>query len=107
MAVPLMLTEDEALELLAYLVTAARTQLDEAAEYGPLRLLTAATRLADMMAKQASPETHALLTGPLRQIPETSTRSADPAAYAERLDEVCRAVAEHLVLRFGLGESPS
>ena len=37
----MVLTEDEALELLAFLVTAARTQLDEAAEYGPLRLLTA------------------------------------------------------------------
>ena len=40
------LNEDEALELLAYLITAARTQVDEAAEYGPLRLLTAARRLA-------------------------------------------------------------
>src|SRR3954464_3598940 len=40
------LSEDEALELLAYLITAARTQVDEAAEYGPLRLLTAARRLA-------------------------------------------------------------
>ncbi len=39
------LNEDEALELLAYLITAARTQVDEAAEYGPLRLLTAARRL--------------------------------------------------------------
>jgi Family of unknown function (DUF6092) len=39
---PMVLTEDEALELLAFLVTAARTQLDEAAEYGSLRLLTAA-----------------------------------------------------------------
>jgi Family of unknown function (DUF6092) len=39
---PMVLTEDEALELLAFLVTAARTQLDEASEYGSLRLLTAA-----------------------------------------------------------------
>src|SRR5215217_5443207 len=38
------LDEDDALELLAYLVTAARTQVDEAAEYGPMRLLTAARR---------------------------------------------------------------
>ena len=41
-----MLDEGEAVELLAYLVTAARTQLDEAAEYAPMRLLTAAARLA-------------------------------------------------------------
>src|SRR5262249_1912902 len=44
MASTMVLTEDEALELLAFLVTAARTQVDEAAEYGPLRLLTAAGR---------------------------------------------------------------
>ena len=46
MASAVVLTEDEALELLAFLVTAARTQMDEAAEYGLLRLLTAAGRLA-------------------------------------------------------------
>jgi hypothetical protein len=38
------LTEDEALELLAFLVTAARTQVDKPHEYGPLRLLTAAKK---------------------------------------------------------------
>ncbi len=35
------ISEAKALEVLAYLVTAARTQLDEAAEYGPLRMMTA------------------------------------------------------------------
>jgi hypothetical protein len=50
MASAMVLTEDEALELLAFLITAARTQLDEAAAYGPLRLLTAAGRLADFSA---------------------------------------------------------
>jgi hypothetical protein len=95
------LDEDQALELLAYLVTAARTQLDEAAEYGPLRLLTAASRLAEMIAPRASPETRALLTGPLQAIAGTATSSADPTGYAERVDELCRAVAGHLVRRFG------
>jgi hypothetical protein len=33
---PMVLSEDEALKLLAFLVTAARTQLDEASEYGSL-----------------------------------------------------------------------
>ena len=47
----MVLTEDEALELLAFLITAARTQLDEAAEYGPLRMLTAAGRLDVRLAK--------------------------------------------------------
>jgi Family of unknown function (DUF6092) len=100
---PLMvLTEDEALELLAFLVTAARTQVDEAAEYGPLRLLTAANRLADAVADRVSPETRALLTGPLRQIPELALRTAAPAGYAAALDDLCRAVGEHLVVHFGV-----
>jgi Family of unknown function (DUF6092)/Voltage gated chloride channel len=102
---PMVLTEDEALELLAFLVTAARTQLDEAAEYGSLRLLTAANRLADAVADRVSPATRAILTGPLRQIPELSVRTADPAGYAAALDDVCRAVAEHVVTHFGVDRS--
>jgi hypothetical protein len=43
------LTEDEALELLAFLVTAARTQVGEPHEYGPLHLLIAANRLGDFI----------------------------------------------------------
>jgi Family of unknown function (DUF6092) len=99
---PMVLSEDEALELLAFLVTAARTQLEEASEYGSLRLLTAANRLADAAADRVSPATRALLTGPLRQIPELAVRTDDPAGYAAALDELCRAVAEHLVGHFGV-----
>lgn len=103
----LVLTEDEALELLAFLVTAARTQVDEAAEYGPLRLLTAAGRLADFMAQRASPGTRELLAGPLRDMPAAALRSVDPAKYAAQLDDVCRAVANHLARHFALGRSAS
>lgn len=98
----MVLTEDEALDLLAFLVTAARTQLDEAAEYGSLRLLTAAGRLADAVAGRVSPATRALVTGPLRQIPDLAVRTADPEGYAAALDGVCRAVGQHLVVHFGL-----
>ncbi|HEY7540718.1 MAG TPA: DUF6092 family protein [Methylomirabilota bacterium] len=78
MAGKMVLSEDEALELVAFLVTAARTQIDEAAEYGPLRLLTAAGRLAELIAERVSPETRAFLTGPLKQIPDLAVRTADP-----------------------------
>jgi len=105
MSTPLVLAEDEALELLAFLVTAARTQIDEAAEYAPLRLLTAAGRLAGFIAERASPDTRALLTGPLGQLLDAPLSAVDPA-FAERLDGVCRAVAEHLVRHFGLDSSP-
>jgi len=96
----MVLTEDEALELLVFLITAARTQLDEAAEYGPLRLLTAAGRLADFMVERASPATREFLTGPLKALPEAALRSVDPAKYSAQLDAVCRAVGDHLVRHF-------
>ena len=98
----MVLTEDEALELLAYLVTAARTQIDEAAEYGPLRLLSAAQRLAGFMTPRASTATRQLLEGPIQQVPQTATQSGDPDGYAAALDRMCGAVAEHLVNR-GVG----
>ena len=56
--------------LLAYLVTAARTQVDEAAEYAPMRLLTAARRLGAAMAERASPETVRFVKGPLADMPD-------------------------------------
>jgi hypothetical protein len=106
MASAMVLTEDEALELLAFLITAARTQLDEAAEYGPLRLLTAAGRLADFMGERSSPATRAFLTGPLKALPDAALRSVDPARYATELDAVCQAVGEHLVGHFGPDGGP-
>ena len=103
----MVLSEDEALELLAFLVTAARTQVDEAAEYGSLRLLTAAGRLADAIVDRVSPDTRAFLTGPLKQVPDLAVRSADPAGYAAALDAVCRAVGQLLVDHFGLDRRPT
>ena len=102
MAGAMVLNEDEALELVAFLVTAARTQLDEAAEYGPLRLLTAARKLADAIVERVSPETRAFLTGPLAQVPDLAVRTADPVRYVNALDQMCRAMGEHLVAHFGL-----
>ena len=93
----MVLTEEEGLELLAYLVTAARTQLDEAAENGPLRLLTAAQRLGTFMAPRSSQATRALIEDSIQPMPETATRSADPDGYVAALDAVCRGLAEHLV----------
>ena len=98
----MVLSEDEALELLSFLITAARTQVDEAAEYGSLRLLTAAGRLADVIAERVSPDTRTFLTGPLKQMPDLAVWTADPGGYVAALDAVCRALGEHLVTHFGL-----
>jgi hypothetical protein len=94
------LDEDEALELLAYLVTAARTQVDEAAEYGPLRLLTAAHRLAARIAPRSSDPTAAFIDGPLGQVPELAVPRAEREEYVGRLDDLCRALAAHLAARW-------
>ncbi len=94
------LDEDEALELLAYLLTAARTQIDEAAEYGPLRLLTAAHRLADRIAPRSSGGTAAFIAGPLEQVPELAVPREDREGYVDSLDHLCRALAAHLTTRW-------
>ena len=98
----MVLNEDEALELVAFLVTAARTQVDEAQEYGSFRLLTAARKLADAIVDRVSPETRAFLTGALRRMPDLAVRTADPIGYVSALDDVCPATGEHLAEHFGL-----
>jgi len=100
------LDEGDAVELLAYLVTAARTQVDEAAEYAPLRLLTAAGRLAELAEPNASARLRSLLRDIRQGFSETAVHAGDPAGYVERLDALCRAVAEYLVLWLGLDRSP-
>src|SRR5437870_13823135 len=102
MAGLMVLSEDEALELVAFLVTAARTQVDEAAEYGSLRLLTAAGRLGELIAERVSPETRALLTGPPKHIPERAARTADPAADAAAVDGLCGALGQQRGTHLGL-----
>ena len=102
-ATQLVLTEDDAVELLAYLVTAARTQLDEAAEYGPMRLLTAARRLGEMIAPRASEPVRQLVTAPLRELgPVPLGDDGDGGKFAAQLDTVCVAVADLAMQRAGL-----
>jgi hypothetical protein len=100
------LDEADAAELLAYLVTAARTQVDEAAEYAPMRLLTAASRLAEMVEPNASATMRPLLRDIRQGFSETAVRAGDPAGYVERLDALCRAIAEYLVRSLDLDRSP-
>jgi hypothetical protein len=35
-------------------------------------------------------------------MPQLAVRTADPAGYAAALDDLCRAVADHLVDHFGV-----
>jgi len=97
------LDEDDALDLLAYLITAARTQVDEAAEYGPMRLLIAAHRLGEAIAPRCSEGTQRLVSGPVQQMPLLGVPRDDRDGFVARLDDLCRAVAEHLTLRYEAG----
>lgn len=100
MTAPMVLDEDDALDLLALLVTAARTQVDEAREYGPLRLLTAAHRLADAMGPRCSPETARLLAEVMPKAPALAVPREGSDAYVERLDSVCAAVGRFVRDRY-------
>ena len=84
-----------AVEVLAYLVSAARTQLDEAAEYAPMRLLTAAQRLAAALPTDASASVRDLVAA-LESVPPTATPTADRAAYLAMVDELCTVLADCL-----------
>jgi uncharacterized protein DUF6092 len=94
-----MLTEDEALDLLALLVTSARTQVDEAAAYGPLRLLLAAERLSGVLADRGSPETRAFAGQTTQAASTLAMRVNDRDALVAGLDELCAGIAEVLVAR--------
>lgn len=92
----LILSEAAAFEVLAYLITAARTQVEEPPEYGPMRLLTAANRLCGHLAAHGSPAGRELL-GALETLPLIATPTADRDVYVARLDEICRVLADCLM----------
>jgi type VI protein secretion system component VasF len=87
-------------------VSAARTQVDEATEYAPMRLLSAAARLAGMIEPNASATLRPLLRDIRQAVSETAVQAGDPAKYVDRLDALCRTVAEYLVHSLELDRSP-
>ena len=96
---PMVLTEDEAIELFAFLMTSARSQLDDPCRYASMRLLTAAEELRDRIADRVGPQTRALFerTRPATGFAQTHTN--DLEAYTSTLDELCAETARFLVDR--------
>ena len=93
------LSRDAALEVLAFLVTAARTQTEEAAEYGPMRLLMAARVLARGMAEGGDddgPALHALVEE-VADLEPVRTPTRDREEYLASLDALCERVADALL----------
>lgn len=96
---PTVLTEDEAIELFAFLMTSARSQLDDPCRYASMRLLTAAEELRDRIADRVGPQTRALFerTRPATGFAQRHTN--DVEAYTSTLDELCAETALFLVDR--------
>lgn len=96
---PTVLTEDEAIALFAFLMTSARSQLDDPCRYASMRLLTAAEELRDRIVDRVGPQTRALFerTGPATGFAQTHTN--DLEAYTSTLDELCAETARFLVDR--------
>lgn len=102
------LTESEAIDLLAFLLTAARTLLDEPVDYGPLRLLQAAGRICETAGPRLSPPVRDLMSRLAVEIPHyTAQRNGQPDAYLRFLDGSCRSVARVLMTHRGVpGREP-
>jgi hypothetical protein len=94
-------TEDEAIELFAFLMTSARSQLDDPCRYASMRLLTAAEELRDRIAERVGPESRELLRSTDEGIAFAQTHTNDLEAYTTTLDELCTRTARFLVGRFG------
>jgi len=98
----LVLSEDEVLELVAFLVTAALLLPDEPEDYGPMRLVAAAQRLCTFAAPRSTEDTHAFLTWLANAAtPEMRRRNSDPEAYRRFLDESSHAVVRLMARRAG------
>jgi hypothetical protein len=91
-------SRESALEVLAFLVTAARTQTEEAAEYGPMRLLMAARLLAEGMAPYAE-DGSALraLVDEVAALEPVRTPTREREQYLASLDVLCEHVADTLL----------
>lgn len=98
------LKEDEAIELLALLITSARIQMDEPAHYGPLRLLAAAEVLSSLIEARCSPKSRGFLKDNIERIPEMHMLMSDVETYTEGLDALCRDVAECLLRHSALAD---
>ena len=99
----LVLGEADALELFVFLLSSARTQLDEPANYASMRLLTAAENLRDFIIDRVSPDTSALLRETIDLTDHAQIYTAEVDDYRVTLDSLCRMMAKHFVDRSGLG----
>jgi hypothetical protein len=103
-AAPLVISEPEALTLLAHLVTSAELCMTEPYDYGVFRLIDAASRLAAAMLPRASDASRSFLEAFLRDVDEKKMWDVrDRERYGTFLRDASRLTAEHLVTRASAG----
>lgn len=94
------LTEDQAYELLTFLVTSARLCLDEPENYGSFRLIDAASRLMGMILEGEGAVDGEFYAQLRQEIESRKTLiMSDEAAYADLLKQAAREVGRHLKTR--------
>lgn len=97
------LTEEETLELLAYLLTSAQGCIDQPPDYSVLRIVSAADRMARMWAPRASGELAAYLEDLGTRMPSEAARmDIDMDGFTAYLAEQVRELAQ-IVKRRGAG----
>jgi hypothetical protein len=101
----MVLTEAEALEIFAFLLSSARSQLDDPALYASMRLLTAVEELREFIRERVSPETQVLLADTDELTTRAQIYMSDMVAYTADLDELCRMTAQFFVDQSSLKDS--
>ena len=94
------LTEDQAIELIAYILTSAQGLLKEPEHYAVLRVVSAADRMAAMWAPRASGELAAFLEdlGQRMPVEAAATQGDDITSFerylGQKIDELARIVKQ-------------
>ena len=104
MAEKMVLTEDQAIELLTFLIASARTQLNDPHHYASMRLLTAAEMLRDFITEQMAAATQEFLNATVEKSEKAQIIMNDTNAFAAALDELCAMTAQFVLEQSGLQE---
>ncbi|MFQ6016285.1 MAG: DUF6092 family protein [Anaerolineae bacterium] len=99
----LVLSEDDAFELLAFLITSARGCIDEPETYGTFRLIDAASRMIGFILESGQAEDTKFLRELKDEIDQKKLwLMTDEEGYFQFLRDVTRKMARQLKVRAGI-----
>ena len=99
----LVLSEEDAFELLAFLITSARGCINEPETYGTFRLIDAASRMIGFVLESGQAEDAEFLRGLKDEIDQRKLwLMTDEEAYFQFLRDVTRKIARQLKVRAGI-----